>query len=252
MTAAARTLPERLTTLYRDLDERLRPMQTATPADTATAITTAAVGLIPAVEQASIIEQRAGLIHTVTATNDSAARDDELQQHLANGPSIDALIHGIVYRTGDVVHSPRWTQFGPRADAVSVLSMPLPVDVNRAIVADGATALTLYSTHPDAFDDTTQLLATVVAAHTTLTLATATARTKTVNLERALTSSREIGMAMGVLMANHKITRDDAFTRLRVASQHTNRRLADIARDVTETGALEFSPTMAAPVPPGG
>lgn len=257
MMAADRSLPERLTALYVDLDRRLQAILTTTPAETATAITTAAVELIPAVENASITEHQSGAsaFSTLTATDDTAARNDDLQQRLATGPSIDALVNGTAYRTGDLANDPRWPRLGPRAGAGSgsVLSLRLPVEPQ----AEGAsepgrtTALTLYSAHADAFDDGTQLLATVLAAHTTHTLATATARTKTTNLERALTSSREIGMAMGVLMATHKITRDDAFSRLRVASQHTNRRLVDIARDVTDTGMLDHSLGMADPVAPG-
>ncbi|MDT4915523.1 MAG: hypothetical protein QOH89_223 [Pseudonocardiales bacterium] len=35
-----------------------------------------------------------------------------------------------------------------------------------------------------------------------------------------------------------KVTRDQAFDLLRMASQHTHRKVADIAAHVTETGAL--------------
>ena len=263
MTGEDRSLPERLTALYVQLDRRLHSIHTATSAETATAITTAAVDLIPAVENASITEHRyaggtetgeprARTFSTLTATDDTASRNDDLQQRLATGPSIDALIHGAAYRTGNLAHDPRWPRLGPNAGAgdSSVLSLRLAPEPqpDRAMNAGRTTALTLYSVHPDAFDESTQLLATVLAAHTTHTLAAATARTKTANLERALTSSREIGMAMGVLMATHKITRNDAFTRLRVASQHTNRRLADIARDVTETGILDDTPAKFDPV----
>jgi AmiR/NasT family two-component response regulator len=58
------------------------------------------------------------------------------------------------------------------------------------------------------------------------------------NLEQALQSNREIGVALGVLMAHHRVTQDQAFTLLRVASQNLHRKLRDIASDVVETGAL--------------
>ncbi len=45
---------------------------------------------------------------------------------------------------------------------------------------------------------------------------------------------------MGIIMALHKITKEQAFDALRVASQHTHRKLAVIARDVAETGELPF------------
>jgi ANTAR domain len=66
----------------------------------------------------------------------------------------------------------------------------------------------------------------------------ALARERAAQPERALTTSRDIGVAMGVLMNRHKISRSQAFDLLRVASQNTNRKLADIAFDVADTGVL--------------
>jgi hypothetical protein len=43
---------------------------------------------------------------------------------------------------------------------------------------------------------------------------------------------------MGVLMAMWKVSPDEAFGLLRLASQDTNRKLADIAEEVIETGVL--------------
>jgi AmiR/NasT family two-component response regulator len=43
---------------------------------------------------------------------------------------------------------------------------------------------------------------------------------------------------MGVLMNQHQFTRQEAFDVLRVASQNSNRKLADIAVEVVDTGAL--------------
>jgi AmiR/NasT family two-component response regulator len=43
---------------------------------------------------------------------------------------------------------------------------------------------------------------------------------------------------MGVLMTRRKVTRDEAFDLLRVTSQHSNRKVRDIALDVIEQGEL--------------
>ena len=43
---------------------------------------------------------------------------------------------------------------------------------------------------------------------------------------------------MGILMQHHRFTREEAFDVLRVASQNSKRKLADIAAHVVETGAL--------------
>ncbi|MER7070898.1 ANTAR domain-containing protein [Terrabacter sp. NPDC000476] len=58
------------------------------------------------------------------------------------------------------------------------------------------------------------------------------------HLVHALQRSRDIGAAMGILMALHRVTRDDAFELLRRRSQETNTKLPTIALHVIETGAL--------------
>jgi AmiR/NasT family two-component response regulator len=63
-------------------------------------------------------------------------------------------------------------------------------------------------------------------------------------LSIALTSSREIGAALGVLMCQHRLTNEDAFSVLRIVSQYTHRKLRDVAAELVFTGALD-APTMA-------
>lgn len=60
----------------------------------------------------------------------------------------------------------------------------------------------------------------------------------TANLRLALESNRRIGTAIGILMAQRRITDDAAFELLRSASQRGHRKLRDIAEDVVLTGAL--------------
>lgn len=58
------------------------------------------------------------------------------------------------------------------------------------------------------------------------------------NLRIALTTSRSISTAIGIIMANHKLTDKDAFDLLRRVSQHRHRKIHDLAVDVVDTGAL--------------
>jgi hypothetical protein len=62
------------------------------------------------------------------------------------------------------------------------------------------------------------------------------------NLELALTSSREIGVAMGIAMDRYKLSTAQAFDLLRRISQHANRKIRDIAADIVATGAIEVPP----------
>ncbi len=64
------------------------------------------------------------------------------------------------------------------------------------------------------------------------------ADTEAAHLRRALEHSRDIGAAVGVLMAINKVGRSQAFDLLRRTSQHQNRKLYDLALDVISTGEL--------------
>jgi signal transduction histidine kinase/DNA-binding response OmpR family regulator len=70
------------------------------------------------------------------------------------------------------------------------------------------------------------------------------ARTRGDNLRIGLDSSRTIGTAIGILMTNHRLTAAAAFRLLTAVSQHTNRKLRDIAADVATTGQLPVRPTL--------
>ena len=57
-------------------------------------------------------------------------------------------------------------------------------------------------------------------------------------LELALGPSRDIGAAVGILMAHHKMQQVDAFELLRSTSQDQNRKLYELALEVISTGEL--------------
>jgi hypothetical protein len=98
--------------------------------------------------------------------------------------------------------------------------------------------LNLYASRTAAFDDNARMIGLLLATHGALAVRAAVKSEKADNLEIALHSSREIGIAMGVLMNRHKLSRDQAFDLLRVASQNTHRKLAAVARDVADTGEV--------------
>jgi hypothetical protein len=77
-------------------------------------------------------------------------------------------------------------------------------------------------------------------------------RVRAANLEQALATNREIGQAIGILMATEQITADQAFDRLRSASQHLHRKLRAIAADVVQTGMLPAPVTPEAAYSPNG
>lgn len=64
------------------------------------------------------------------------------------------------------------------------------------------------------------------------------AERRAANLEAALTTNRQIGAAIGILMHQHKITESQGFELLREISQRMNRKLRDVADELVFTGAL--------------
>lgn len=64
------------------------------------------------------------------------------------------------------------------------------------------------------------------------------AEDRAAHLERALSSNRQIGTAMGILMARLQLTDEQAFDLLRRTSQNRNRKLHELADEVILTGEL--------------
>jgi hypothetical protein len=98
--------------------------------------------------------------------------------------------------------------------------------------------LNFYARPPDALSDDDMAAGAVFAAFISLALNAQQARAEADHLRIALQTNRQIGIATGILMARGLLTSDQAFDRLRQASQNLNRKLRDIARHVVETGDL--------------
>jgi len=93
--------------------------------------------------------------------------------------------------------------------------------------------------------DPEELLARLDVHHELTSLrnyALAQAENQVSNLETALASNRRIGAAIGVLMASRRVTSEEAFALLRMASNKSNRKLRDVADRVVLTGSLDPVP----------
>ena len=246
MVARSLSSPRALLEIYVDLDRQLGGgFYAGTEAETAEAIVALAVAAVPGTEQASISDRRRGRFRTLISTGAVALASDEIQYALLSGPCVDAVTNNTVFCSADISVDPRWPEFGPRAHAETGVTSMLAFRLFFEEDPDRITGLNLYSTLADAFDDTSEIVGTVLSTHSALALSAAVARERTANLQRALTSNRRIGMAMGILMSSNKITENDAFTLLRIVSQNANRKLLDIADDVIDTGTLELPPATA-------
>ena len=170
------------------------------------------------------------------AATDQLVRDvDEFQYSTGEGPCLDALREHAVFRSGDLAADPRWPHFGEKAAELGINSM-----LSYRLFSDGDPfgSLNLYAQEHDAFTDRAVDVGAVFAAHAGLALGHAQDRDTARNLEQALDSNRRVGMAIGILMASHRIDEHAAFALLRGASQHANRKLRVMAEEVISTGEL--------------
>jgi GAF domain-containing protein len=227
-----------LVDIYEDLGRQIAAEPKASGA--LLAVTTVTARALPGADAVSITRKRAGSFQTVASTDDAASRADALQYEIGVGPCVDAVDKDNVFYSADLAADHRWGDFGPiAAESVgvrSVLSIRLSLEDREAMAG-----LNIYSRSPDAFDDRARQLAWLLSTHASVVVAELVAREKIANLEVALETSRDIGLAMGVLMISHKITREQAFDLLRIASQRSHRKLRDIANDVCESGTLDIA-----------
>ena len=174
----------------------------------------------------------------LAASDQVAEQLENLQNELGEGPTLAAarLEQDIVIH--DLSRESRWPRFAElaiRATGVgSVLAFRL--------AGSQPSVLTFYGGQPAGFTDEAVHTATIFAAQAGTLVALLIAEDHSANLETALLSSREIGMALGILMAHRKVTQEDAFDLLRAASQNLHRKLRDVATEVMETGTLPDLP----------
>lgn len=176
---------------------------------------------------------------TAASCGDLARRADEVQADVGSGPCLSAIVDDQFYGPKDLATDDRWPEFGARISSQfgvhSMLSYRLRLDVDG-----GISSLNVYATGVDAFDETDTVTGLVLATHGGIALGAELQRHRGEQLETALRSNREIGVAMGVLMNEYKITGDQAFGMLRVVSQNSNRKLRDVAAEVAATGSIEI------------
>lgn len=156
---------------------------------------------------------------------------DALQHELDAGPCLTAAREQAVVRIDDLAMDGRWDGFRTAALHSGVSSMLcLPLRVDAAVLG----TLSLYSDRSAAFTDAEP----AVRVLSVLAAATLSEIRRKQDFERALRSRDLIGQAKGILMYSRRIDADTAFRVLTERSKATNTKLVEVARSVTESGAL--------------
>lgn len=172
---------------------------------------------------------------SVASSGEVADAVDRIQFECRDGPCLTAAEEGRTVHIPDMGDEHRWRSFceavRSQTPVRSALSFQLAGTAPRS-------ALNLYGREPGCFDDEALNTGALFATHAHSLLLHEDSAKKAETLETALETNRQIGVAIGILMQAHKITHDESFAMLRIASQHLNRKLRDIAADVTHTGTL--------------
>ena len=207
------------------------------------AITRHAVAVVEGAQHASVTVLRQGKLRTVAATGDRPRQVDRIQYEAGEGPCVDSIVAPEdTFLSADIGVDSRWPMFGPRAAAQTGVRSMLAY---RLFLEDEDTigSLNLYGTAPRAFTPAVLPIGNLLATHSAVALSRAQDKDRADNLHAALESNRTIGTAIGILMARHLVTQDQAFDLLRIVSQRSHRKLADIAQDVIDTGTLDDTRT---------
>jgi GAF domain-containing protein len=175
----------------------------------------------------------------VRGTRSTAASDalveqaDQLQYDLDAGPCLTAWRDQTPVRVDDVDSETRWPEW---TAAVALLGIRSVLSVPLTTPGGSVGAIKVYSRQPDVYDSRSAhllaLFAQQAAVLLTNTLTLADARRTSAHVITALENRDVIGQAKGVLIAQGAGDQDLAFAMLVSASQRSNMKLHEVARQL--------------------
>lgn len=173
----------------------------------------------------------------VSSTEPSVVFDDLVQR---SAPLVCEAARAMVYGPGAMLHASTWPQDLDQHPAETE-SVVTEVNVPASGDHDGYRAIVSlrfgFTDHSHPFI-ARLLVDRAIANVERARLAEAVARHKgeAENLGIALSTNRDIGVAVGIVMANQGLDREEAFALLSRASQSSNRKLSEIALEVARVG----------------
>ncbi len=166
------------------------------------------------------------------ASGDLPRLVDALQNSTKQGPCLDAAYQKRVVRVPDLSRESRWPKFCQGAVELGARSM---LSFQLFVEGDRLGALNLYGAGPDAFNEESEQVGLLVAAHAAVAFADSQ---KISQLGEAVLSRQLIGQAEGILMERYKITAEQAFIILSRVSSRSNIKLRDIAEHLASSGEI--------------
>jgi ANTAR domain-containing protein/GAF domain-containing protein len=195
------------------------------------AICQAAVDIVPGADHACISTlEKDRQLRTRAASDDVARLMDRLESEAKEGPCLDSIVEDSVQRDEDIASSSTWPVLAELTLSRTPIRGMLGFRLQQG--AGGRSALNIFSDAPGALTEESIGVGALLAAFTSVALAAAEHKTSAESLRRGLESNREIGKAVGLLMAAHSVDDEEAFAILRSASSRTNTKLAAIAERI--------------------
>jgi GAF domain-containing protein len=213
------------------------------------------VNILDGCEAATLTRLQVGRFSTVASTAGVAVDVDMLQYTYDEGPCVEAVRSQGPVRTGDLRADDRWPSLRRSATGNpmrSVLSCGLS---QQAPDGDLLESINTYGTRLQAFHEDSLEMLVLMCAHIGVLLTmsrSSEGSTRAVQELRLAIETRDvIGQAKGILMERHHITADAAFDVLRRSSQNLNRKLREVAEQLTFVGELPpFIPQSSPSIPP--
>lgn len=196
------------------------------------AICAAATLLVSGCDHASVMLRNGDTYVTVAAGDEIARLVDDLERAVGEGPCLDAIEDEAAQLDPDLTVAPQW----PRLAARVVAETPVRGAMGFRLRVDDRKvgALNLFTDTAGVFTDTAAEQAAILAAFAAVTASAVIGGGEASTLRAGLTSNREIGKAVGLLMALHRISDDAAFDLLRRTSQQMNIKIVELARRVID------------------
>ena len=196
------------------------------------AVCASAVSLVDGCDHASLMLRLGGRVQTVAASDETADRIDELEKALGEGPCLDAIDEDSPdqHICPDLSDGSQW----PRLASAIMVETGVRGMAGFRLRQDGRRvgALNVFSDTAGALTDESLEQAIMLTAFASVTLAALERGEEATTLRRGLESNREIGKAVGLLMAMHGIDDDRAFEMLAKVSQEMNVKVSEVAAQV--------------------
>lgn len=228
-----------------DVDQLAASLRGLQPADDADlsgaldAVVTACVDLFAVTGAGLMVADEQDSLRYAAATDGPGRVLEKVQTETGQGPCIDTFVNGEPVGTDDLICEDRWPESrGVLVDHGVHAVLGVPVRLGGVTVG----SLDVYLDRPHRWDDSERSALTRYSDVLETTLRSLLVARHSDELARQLQYALDyrvlIERAVGYLMAARRVDAVTAFDLLRRASRNRRRKVADVAKDLLDTGSL--------------